>query len=178
LVIAAQDDRIACISAQCTGLDHGADGKLVFRREGIGWFLRLLFHAQRDKGRSRFGLSPHRIPMVGRPGSTAMLTAPGALEGYAGQAGPDFPNEVCARVLLTRHGKTAGQVADQVRCPTLIQVCEEDTLVSVPGTLAVAERMGAEIKRYPVGHFDIYRGEPFERAVADQIEFFRRHLLK
>src|SRR5437764_784982 len=33
-----------------------------------------------------------------------------------------------------------------------------------------------EVKHYPVGHFDIYLGEPFERAVADQTEFLVRHL--
>ena len=33
-----------------------------------------------------------------------------------------------------------------------------------------------EVKRYPVGHFDIYRGEPFEHAVRDQTEFLVRHL--
>ena len=42
----------------------------------------------------------------------------------------------------------------------------------------MAKRMGelAEIKRYPVGHFDIYEGEDFERAVSHQIAFFKRHL--
>jgi fermentation-respiration switch protein FrsA (DUF1100 family) len=33
-----------------------------------------------------------------------------------------------------------------------------------------------ETIHYPVGHFEIYRGEPFERAVADQLAFLRRHL--
>ncbi|MDX6638952.1 MAG: hypothetical protein QOJ01_2463, partial [Solirubrobacterales bacterium] len=26
------------------------------------------------------------------------------------------------------------------------------------------------------GHFDVYRGEPFERAVRDQLEFLAPHL--
>jgi hypothetical protein len=29
---------------------------------------------------------------------------------------------------------------------------------------------------YPNGHFDIYVGEPFERVVADQVEFLQRHV--
>ena len=33
-----------------------------------------------------------------------------------------------------------------------------------------------EIKRYPIGHFDIYLGEHWERAVADQTEFLVRTL--
>ena len=35
----------------------------------------------------------------------------------------------------------------------------------------------AEVKRYPIGHFDIYLGEWHERAVADQVAFLTRHLL-
>ena len=33
-----------------------------------------------------------------------------------------------------------------------------------------------EVRDYDLGHFDIYVGEPFERAVADQVDFLRRHL--
>jgi hypothetical protein len=29
---------------------------------------------------------------------------------------------------------------------------------------------------YPIRRFEIYRGEPFERAVADQLGFLGRHL--
>jgi len=41
-----------------------------------------------------------------------------------------------------------------------------------------ASRLGAfaEIVRYPIGHFDIYRGSHFETAVSCQIEFFSKHL--
>jgi hypothetical protein len=35
-----------------------------------------------------------------------------------------------------------------------------------------------ELVRYPIAHFDIYTGEWFERAVADQTEFLVHHLLK
>ena len=69
--------------------------------------------------------------------------------------------------------------AKDVECPVLLQVCEEDNLVSMGSALRTAEILGehAELKRYPIGHFDIYTGEGFERAVGDQIEFFTRHLL-
>ena len=30
--------------------------------------------------------------------------------------------------------------------------------------------------RYPIGHFEIYTGEWFERAVSRQAEFLARHL--
>jgi hypothetical protein len=33
------------------------------------------------------------------------------------------------------------------------------------------------VRTYPIGHFDIYRGAPFEKAVADQMLFLTRHLM-
>jgi len=178
LLIAAQDKGIACVCAQCAGLDKHRDGKIALKREGLGFLLRILMHAQRDKGRSRFGLSPHKIPIVGKPGTLAMLIAPGAFEGYASLVSPGFINEVCPREILTTHGYSPIHNAKEVQCPVLIQICEKDNLVSMESALETAKILGdyAEVKRYPIGHFDIYSGENFERSVEDQVAFFRRHL--
>ena len=43
---------------------------------------------------------------------------------------------------------------------------------------AAARAPHAEVRTYPGGHFDIYVGTTFERAVADQVEFLTRHLLR
>ena len=32
------------------------------------------------------------------------------------------------------------------------------------------------MRTYPIGHFDLYGGEWFERALADELYFLRRHL--
>lgn len=83
IIMAAEDPRIAGVITQCAPLDHDADAKQYFQQAGLLQFMRLFMHAQRDKGRSRFGLSAHRIPIVGEPGTLAFLTAPGAYDGYA-----------------------------------------------------------------------------------------------
>jgi acetyl esterase/lipase len=178
LAIAARDKQIACLCAQCPALDSEEDGKLALEREGVGFFLRLLVHAQRDKGRSRLGLSAHTIPIVGKTGTLAMITAPGAFEGYAQLFSADFVNEVCARVLLTTEGFNPIDHAPEVECQTLLQLCEHDNLVSPRSASNTAEILGdlAQLEQYPIGHFDIYQGEHFERAVNDQIEFFSKHL--
>ena len=31
------------------------------------------------------------------------------------------------------------------------------------------------MKQYPVGHFEIYLGEHFEKSIEDQIAFFKKH---
>ncbi len=175
LVVAAEDDGIVAVIAQCAGIDHEADSKIYMEREGYGWFARLFVHAQRDKGRSRFGLSPHTFPIVGRPGTVAMLTAPGAFDGYAGIAGESetFENEVCARLLFMGHGRDPIEAAEEVQCPVLFLVCEHDNLASPESHVRAAEALGdkAAVKSYPIGHFDIYDGEHFEQAVNEKIAF-------
>src|SRR5437667_265384 len=60
----------------------------------------------------------------------------------------------------------------------VIEAAARDGAVAAAATAlryaATAPR--GEVKRYPVGHFDIYLGEPFEHAVRDQTEFLVRHL--
>jgi fermentation-respiration switch protein FrsA (DUF1100 family) len=178
IVAAAADPEIACISSQCPGLDARAEGARVREREGLGHLLRLVMHGQRDMLRSRLGLSAHRIPIVGPPGSVAILASPDALDGFGALAPEGFVNEVCARIVLRAGSYRPIEHANDVRCPVLLQICLADQLASAEVAEQTAERLGerAEVKRYPIGHFDIYRGDHYETAVRDQLEFFTRHL--
>jgi fermentation-respiration switch protein FrsA (DUF1100 family) len=178
LVTAAADARIACVSAQCPSLDPRTDGQRLRKSVGTGPLLRLVMHGQRDMLRSRFGLSAHKVPVVGPPGTVAFLATPDAYAGYSALAPKGFVNEVCARTVLRATGYRPIAHAKEVRCPVLLQVCEQDQLVSPESAEQTAAILGdkAELARYPIGHFDIYRGEPFEAAVRDQIAFFEKHL--
>ena len=178
LVIAAEDKDIAAVIAQCPGIDHDEDSKLFMEREGLGFLLKLLVHAQRDKGRSRFGLSPHKYPIVGQPGTLAMLTALGAYDGYSRLVGESetFENEVCARFLLTPNGPDPSASAKDVQCPVLFLVCEQDNLASPTSHVKAAEALGdkATVKTFPIGHFDIYEGDCFEQAMQEKLEFLSK----
>ena len=65
-----------------------------------------------------------------------------------------------------------GRRARDVRCPLLVQVAADDAIT--PPAPAIEAAVGAprgELMTYAgLGHFDVYRGEPFERAVADQLD--------
>lgn len=180
VIIAAEDERIAAVIAQCAGLDHDADGKLFMEREGWGALLRLLVHAQRDKGRSRLGLSPHMMPIAGRPGTVAMFSAPGAFEGYASVVNESetFENAVCARLMFMGHGRDPREAAADVQCPVLLLVCEQDNLVAPDSHVKVAEALGdkATVVTYPIGHFDIYVGQHFENAISEKLAFLQNNL--
>ncbi|HPQ43822.1 MAG TPA: alpha/beta hydrolase [Syntrophales bacterium] len=180
LVIAAEDERIAAVISQCGAIDHKVDGRLYLKREGYCFFLRLFVHAQRDKGRSRFGLSPHTFPIVGRPGSVAMFTAPEAFEGYARlvQSSKTFRNEVCARLFFMKHGPDPVEVSQRVQCPVLFLTCEYDNLAAPDSYKRAAEALGdkAEVISFPIRHFDIYEGEYFEKATGAMISFMKNSL--
>ena len=107
-----------------------------------------------------------------------MIAAPGAFKGYSKLVSKGFVNEVCARILLRTQGNNPIDYAKDVQCPVLLQICEKDNLVSKSSYLGTAKILGkyAEVKKYPIGHFDIYTGEHFEKGVRDQIEFFKKHL--
>ena len=56
-------------------------------------------------------------------------------------------------------------------------MCEQDSLVDVNASEKVAQDAPqGEVAHYPIGHFEIYTGEWFERAVTRQAEFLARHL--
>jgi len=178
LVIAAEDKQIAGVIAQCPALDKDIDSRMAVEREGYGFFLKLFVHAQRDRGRGRLGLPPHYIGIVGRPGDAAMITAPGAYEGYRDLlfAAPSFENRVCAQVLFTGQGENPADFASQVECPTLLLACEKDNLVSMESVEKVAAIMGdsCSVITYPIDHFDIYQGEDFDNAVQDMLAFLEK----
>jgi pimeloyl-ACP methyl ester carboxylesterase len=87
-------------------------------------------------------------------------------------------DEAAARIGLRVGLYRPGRQAREIRCPVLFCVADQDAVT--PPQLAV-EAAGStprgELRRYPIGHFDIYVGEWFERAVTDQAEFLTRHLL-
>ena len=176
IVIAAKDKNIACVVAQCPGLDSRASNKMFLKKLGIGHILRLVVHGQRDMMRSRFGLSPHKIPIVGKPGSFAFFPISDAYDGYGKLASENFINEVCARIILRSHGYKPVEHARNAHCPILIQICDNDSLAPISPETEKELRKYAEVKHYSIGHFDIYIGDNFEISVSDQLDFFKKHL--
>lgn len=73
--------------------------ELAFSREGLGWMFRLIVHAQRDKGRSRFGLSPFFSDLV--PSNLSMSMEP------CGYARAEFSREAESWTLRSLSGGIA-----------------------------------------------------------------------
>jgi len=176
VVVASQDPRIAAVVAQCPFEDGIATARALF---GVN-MLKLTAAGIRDQVGALAGRPPHYVPAIGEPGSFAVMTTPDSKPGFEAILPADtrWENRVAARIALRFATYRPGTSARHVRCPILFCVCDRDALAPAEATVRHAHRAPlAEVKRYPIGHFDIYVGEWHERAVADQVAFLTRHLL-
>jgi hypothetical protein len=173
--VAARDPRIVAAIAQ---VPH-ASGPASARAAGASANLRMAAAGIRDTFGALLRRPPYYAPIVGSPGTLGAMTSPDALAGYCAMypEGFSWRNEVAPRVLLATAMYSPGRAAAQVRCLLLVQVASRDVVTPPePARRAARRAVRGELVRYPIGHFDIYVGEPFERAVADQLSFLNRHV--
>ena len=172
--LAASGEPLAAVIAQGPFMS----GPAVLRSAGVGHNNRLGLAGVRDVIASlRGGSRP--IAVVARPGETAAMTSPDAMPGYLAliPPGQDWPNRFLPRGTMSLPFERPYRKAGQVTAPLLIQVMTDDVVTPpAPARKAAAAAPRGELLEYPGGHFDIYVGETFERACADQIAFLERVL--
>ena len=171
--LGAEDARLAAIVAQVPFCDPRAAAVPPLQ------MLRLLLAGLRDAWRGFRKHPPLEIPVVGPPGSLAVLTSPDAMPGYLALLPPGslWRNAVAARVMLQVSRYRPLSAAARIESPLLVCAAEQDVLTPPgPALEAAARARRGTAKRYPCQHFEIYLGALFEQAVADQIAFLREHL--
>jgi pimeloyl-ACP methyl ester carboxylesterase len=176
--VAVTDGRVAAVISQVPNMDGTAALINLARYAGPGHLARLVFAGLRDLAASLRGRPPVMIPLVGPPGSVGAMTSPDADSGYHAIAGSTWRNEAAARLALNAGTYRPGLQADRLPCPILIQIADHDAIAPPKAAQDAAWRATgrAEVRTYPIGHFDIYLGAPFEQAITDQLHFLRRHL--
>jgi fermentation-respiration switch protein FrsA (DUF1100 family) len=176
--VSVADGRVAAAIAQVPAMDGLAGLLNVARYAGPGQLARLTLAGLRDLAARVRGRPPVPLAVVGPPGSVAVMSTPDAEPGCRAIAGPSWRNEVAARIALTAGSYRPGRQADRLPCPMLVQIADRDAVAPPKAALDAAwlATGRAEVHTYLIGHFDIYRGEPFERAIADQLHFLGRHV--
>ena len=176
MTLAAHEPTLAAAVSQVAF----ADGLVTLPSLGIGQALRLTREGLRDQLAALRRRPPHMIAAVGPPGSKSVMNTPDSESGLQALTAPGstWRNEVTARIALHVGSYLPARRAGRIRCPILFCVADNDVLTA-PGLVlkAASKAPRAEVKRYSIGHFDIYVGEWFERASADQADFLKRHLL-
>jgi dienelactone hydrolase len=141
--------------------------------------VRLGFAAWKDIFRMIFKRSPYYVPVVGRPGELAAMTAPDAEEGVKKLYPEGFePNEnVAARIFLAVGLYSPGKLASKMSMPLLIQVAANDLTTPVhPAIKAAMKAPKSQLIIYKCDHFDVYVEPRFEQTVSDQITFLKNCL--
>ncbi|WP_197740024.1 alpha/beta fold hydrolase [Mycolicibacterium sp. P9-64] len=173
--VAAADSQVAAVISQCPFADGFASARAGHPVSAA----RVVSRALRDWASFRSGWRPVMVSLAGPAGSAALMTAPDCESGYRAVAehAPAFRNEVAARFGLAISQYSPGRRARKVQCPILFAICMTDTVAPAGATRRHAEKAPrADIREYQCGHFDIYLGEPFQRATADYLEFLLRHV--
>ncbi len=125
-----------------------------------------------------FRKTPVMIDLAGSPGDGALMTAHDVMEGYNGikPEGSDIPGYVAARFGFEITRYFPGRSASQVTAPTLLIACLRDTVAPVKPTLKYAKSLkNGSLVELDTGHFDIYRGEWFEKVVSIQIDWLGKN---
>lgn len=175
--VAADDPRLAGVISLTPAVDGLAVTADMLRTCGPGHQMRVMRRCFRDIVAAVRRQPPVLIPVVGRPGEVAGLTAEGAVEGMLRIAGPTWRNEFAARLGLQIAAHRPIAHAARVRCPALVQIGDLDRSAPPGSATDAATRMRATVHHYPCDHFDVYPGADWhERVVEDQIRFLTRIL--
>ncbi len=177
LWLAAHDHALAAAIAQCPFTDGVASSLTLGPRSTI----KVTATAIADAVGAALGRPPRTVALAGPRGSAALMTAPDALPGYErlNAEGGGRTGEVAARIALTLGLDRPGRLVGRIASPTLVIVCEPDTVAPDATTLRHLRRAAnpaVELQQVPYGHFDIYYDAPFEELVAAQVRFLQVHL--
>lgn len=175
LRVAAERGDVAAVVVQCPIVD----GPASLRRLGLGAALRLTPAMLDDGARRLLHLSPRYVPIVGPPGSLAVVTVPGAEEGWNGTVSPggSFDNRVGASNVLEIAATSAKRAARHISAPLLVCVSERETLMDPRHAADVAARAPrGQARYYDADHFEVYHPPLVQQLLSDQTAFLRRHL--
>jgi dienelactone hydrolase len=172
---AARDQKVAAVIAQCPFTDGIASALAMDVRSSV----KVTAMAIVDVLRGLVGMTPLMVATSGPPHSAALMSAPDAHDGYLAlvPSASAFRNHVAARFAVNILRYRPGRRAAKVSCPILFCICETDSVAPAGPTRRFAKKAPrGEVRLYTEGHFDIYVGEAFERVVADQLDFLKRHI--
>jgi dienelactone hydrolase len=173
--LAAEDTKIAAVISQVPYAGLGGRGG----RRRLGGLARLLSAAARDEWCGWTGRPPATIPIVAEPGTFGALVWPEAPATMAAllPATHTWVNAYTPRVTLRLPRYRPFDTAARIGCPWLVMVCDRDRITPPDQAAKLASRAPRlELHRLPTGHFDVYSGDWFERAISVQVDFLRRHL--
>jgi pimeloyl-ACP methyl ester carboxylesterase len=180
--VAARNPQLAAAIAQTPNADGPAAARNAARFQKPRTMMRLTGRGVVDAVGGILGRRPLLVPLVGEPGTVAVLTTPDAVAGNTvlnpGNRYPDWQPVVAARSALRLCVYRPGRYASQVACPLLVVVADEDqSALAEPAARAANRAPNGELVRVPGGHYAPFT-DAHEQAVEAELSFLREHLLE
>ncbi|MBB6021447.1 dienelactone hydrolase [Paenibacillus sp. JGP012] len=174
MTMSARHPEVSAAIAQCPF----TDGKASRNTVPITSLLKLSGLVVLDLLSCLTGYHPVKVKLAGKPGEAALMAVPDYQEYLAlVPEKASFHPKVPARTILEFFKYSPGKYTAEIQCSIYFGVCDLDTVAPAKETLkhaALAPK--GTIKRYPCGHFDIYRGKHFEVAIQDYIAFLKQEV--
>lgn len=169
---------IAAIISMIPLVDGRAAAVAAARQHRPSALLRSAGTAIAARAASAMGRPEPMVPLVGPPGSNALLSLEGYEEAYTGVGGPTWRNEIGAGIGTDLGSFRPGAKAeDLIGLPMLVQIADLDRSAPPHAAATAAFSARAEVRHYPGDHFDLFPGRPcHERAVDHAVHFLRRHV--
>lgn len=175
IAAAAADPEIRAVVSQVPFVDGLATAGTL----GAPFIARATAKGIRDVLRVITFRAPYTVPVVGTPEEFAVMNTPDAMTGFLAILPNDttWKNGCPARILLTVTMYRPVRFAKRVSCPLLLIAARSDSLIPVAAVRKTAGRAPrGELVELDIGHFEIYTGDPFEKAVRRETEFLVRNL--
>lgn len=146
--------------------------------------LKGIYHGVADVLASLFTKHRHNVRIVGRPGEAfAMMSKPDSMQGtlkltgIIDENGFESTNFCPGNIVITLMFYRPISHAENVNCPALVIGAEKDTLFPPTGPKKMADRMkNSTYISLPMGHFDPYVGESFEKLSTVMGDFLKTNL--
>lgn len=175
MVTAARDGNVSAAVSQVPFTDGIAVTFYMSRK----YVIQAVAAGIRDLARLLTFREPYYVPIASRPETFGALNTPDSYSGYLALVPEGYPhlNACPARALIQTVLYRPAAHAGRVKCPALVVMAEKDSLIPP----ASVEKMAAllpsgELLRMPIGHFEVYSGEPFKEAVEREAAFLAKHL--
>jgi len=175
LKVAAGRTDVAAVVVQCPIVS----GVAALRRLGPGAMARLTPAIIDDAVRAGLGRGRRYVPIVGPPGSLAVVTVAGAQDGWDSTVDPGggFDNRVAAANAIGIALTSAKRAARTIAAPLLVCVSQRETLMDPRHAEEVARNAPrGEARHYDGNHFDVYHPPLLDDLLADQTTFLQSHL--
>jgi uncharacterized protein len=177
--VAARHPDLAAAIAQTPNADGPAATRNAARHQKPTALLRATALGLLDAIGGLIGRPPRLLPLVGPPGTVALLTTPDVLDNVLNQDNnyPDWQQTVAARSTFHLGLYRPGRDALQIRSPLLVVVADQDrSALAVPAVEAAQRAPHAELVRVGGGHYAPFTNA-HEEVVAAELSFLHSHLL-